>query len=447
MRDDLQELVDEVSRLLAAPATLEDADFTLLAFCAHDDSRAEAMDAVRTRSILTRGSPPATRAWFEEFGIAAAEAPLRTPADEAAGILTRLVIPVRHAGRTRGYLWLLDGGRIDPDGRRRPRAGRRRGARRRGRAAARRARRRPTRTSAGRSPRRSPAASRPRRRRSARWPAFLGEHAAQVLVALAPGRPGCRPGGGSRRRARSPPRCEDGAGRRPGPAARPRPTCARPAPWRRRRSPACRRAARPGCPAVRSGGQRALPAQWAQARAAARVAAAECRGCPRWRTGQSSAPGGRSAELPGPDPVVVPLLADPVLTETAEVFLDAPGSASRAAAALQIHRQTLYYRLARIEELTGLDLADGEARLLLPRVREGGPLSPRLTVMTDVLHLLAHRNGGGARVPRAHPRPARPRARPLTVGRRAGAHARLLAGAPRRRSTSGPPGSRAMPTP
>src|SRR4051794_15122144 len=114
MRDDLQELVDEVSRLLSAPATLEDAEFTLLAFCAHDDSHAETMDAVRTRSILTRGSPAATRAWFEEFGIAAAETPLRTPADEAAGIRTRLVIPVRHAGRTRGYLWLLDGGRIDP---------------------------------------------------------------------------------------------------------------------------------------------------------------------------------------------------------------------------------------------------------------------------------------------------------------------------------------------
>src|SRR3954452_21572235 len=114
MRDDLQELVDDVSQLLAAPATLEDAEFTLLAFCAHDDSSAETMDAVRTRSILTRGSPAATRAWFEEFGIAAAEAPLRTPADESAGILTRLVLPVRHAGRTRGYLWLLDGGRIDP---------------------------------------------------------------------------------------------------------------------------------------------------------------------------------------------------------------------------------------------------------------------------------------------------------------------------------------------
>ena len=57
MRDDLQELVDDVSRLLAAPVTLEDADFTLLAFCAHDAAAEDAMDAVRTRSILTRGSP------------------------------------------------------------------------------------------------------------------------------------------------------------------------------------------------------------------------------------------------------------------------------------------------------------------------------------------------------------------------------------------------------
>src|SRR3712207_9562752 len=82
VRDDLQELVDDVSRLLEAPVTLEDADFTLLAFCAHDAAAEGAMDAVRTRSILTRGSPPETRAWFEEFGIASAEAPLRRPRSE-----------------------------------------------------------------------------------------------------------------------------------------------------------------------------------------------------------------------------------------------------------------------------------------------------------------------------------------------------------------------------
>jgi DNA-binding PucR family transcriptional regulator len=62
---------------------------------------------------------------------------------------------------------------------------------------------------------------------------------------------------------------------------------------------------------------------------------------------------------------VRPLLADAVLTGTAETWLDTGCSAARASAALHVHRQTLYSRLARIAQLTGLDLADGDARLLL----------------------------------------------------------------------------------
>jgi hypothetical protein len=107
-----------------------------------------------------------------------------------------------------------------------------------------------------------------------------------------------------------------------------------------------------------------LPVQWAQARAAARVAASVPRFSPvaHWAELGAWRP---VTELGGPDPVVVSLLADPVLTETAEVYLDCAGSASRAATALSIHRQTLYYRLSRIAAVTGLDLADGDARLLL----------------------------------------------------------------------------------
>ncbi|WP_143669795.1 CdaR family transcriptional regulator, partial [Streptomyces sp. rh195] len=67
------------------------------------------------------------------------------------------------------------------------------------------------------------------------------------------------------------------------------------------------------------------------------------------------------------DPAVAPLLAPPhrELAHTAEVFLDRAGQAGRTAAALGIHRQTLYYRLSRIQQITGLDLNDGEDRLLL----------------------------------------------------------------------------------
>ncbi|MYV56795.1 helix-turn-helix domain-containing protein, partial [Streptomyces sp. SID3212] len=70
---------------------------------------------------------------------------------------------------------------------------------------------------------------------------------------------------------------------------------------------------------------------------------------------------------PTPDPAVSPLLtpAHTELAHTAEVYLDCAGQAGRTAAALGIHRQTLYYRLSRIEHLTGLDLTSGEDRLLL----------------------------------------------------------------------------------
>jgi hypothetical protein len=363
VRDDLQELVDEVSRLLAAPATLEDADFTLLAFCAHDDSGAGAMDAVRTRSILTRGSPAPTRAWFEEFGIASAERPLRTPADPEAGILTRLVIPLRHAGRTRGYLWLLDGGRIDPadDGDVALAAAVELAAEA-GRLLAERA---ASDDDLGRPLAAALTGGSAAHTQAVRTlVAALGEQLPLVLIALVPGPEGLperwrRPGAGAVAAV-----LPDGepvvamlvpltgtADLRPAGALTAASLAGLP------------RGSTAGVSEVRRG-VADLPGQWARARAAARVAGAVPQFSPvahwaelgAWRA---------VSELAGPDPAVVPLLADPVLTRTAEVFLDEAGSASRSATALQVHRQTLYYRLSRIEALTGLDLADGGARLLL----------------------------------------------------------------------------------
>nr|WP_271211830.1 helix-turn-helix domain-containing protein [Rhodococcus wratislaviensis] len=45
--------------------------------------------------------------------------------------------------------------------------------------------------------------------------------------------------------------------------------------------------------------------------------------------------------------------------------MDHAGDAAATAAELRIHRQTLYYRLGRIEDLTGLDLTVGAHRLEL----------------------------------------------------------------------------------
>ncbi|MGC9382505.1 PucR family transcriptional regulator, partial [Streptomyces sp. MH13] len=108
---------------------------------------------------------------------------------------------------------------------------------------------------------------------------------------------------------------------------------------------------------------------WWEASAAARAARAESRFGPvaEWTSIGAfrllTALPARSVR----DPAVRVLLspAHRELARTAEVYLDCAGQAGRTAAELGIHRQTLYYRLSRVEQLTGLDLADGEDRLLL----------------------------------------------------------------------------------
>jgi sugar diacid utilization regulator len=53
------------------------------------------------------------------------------------------------------------------------------------------------------------------------------------------------------------------------------------------------------------------------------------------------------------------------LLATLETYLDAAGNVQESAKLLHVHRGTLYYRLSRVEELTGMSLADGQDRLAL----------------------------------------------------------------------------------
>lgn len=359
MRDDLQDLVDEVSRVLAAPATLEDPEFTLLAFCAQGET-AGALDAVRTRSILTRGSPEQTRRWFSDFGIGAATTPLRTPADPAAGILTRLCLPVRYDGALLGWLWLLDDGRTDVTDPAAPGLAE-------GVALAAEAGRLLAATRPGAADRSAALTAvlegRPAERDRRALTDALGVDTPQTLVALRPHRSGLPAGW-------TPP----GAGAvtaLPGDRSAVAVLLPLPRTGDVRPAGALAAAALTALPAGSTAGVATarrgcadLPGQWAEARAAARVAAAEPRLAPvaswtelgAWR---------QVVRAGGPDPVLAPLLADPVLTASAEAWLDCAGSPQRAAARLRVHRQTLYYRLGRVGELTGLDLAEGDDRLLL----------------------------------------------------------------------------------
>ena len=371
---DYQELVDEISELLGAPATLENRDFELIAFGAYDgegDLDPTALDPVRTRSILTRRSTAAIRTWFEGFGITRATGPVRIPPTPEAGVYRgRICLPVRHRGVVLGYVWLLDD---DP----------------------------------GPSAPQLDAAMRV----TARIGALLGDEAQagadltrelravltaergwQLDMAVAALRTALGPRGDGPHTvvcvAPWPSADPDDA-----PSARtvPHATALCTVPWgtteqclavlvRLRAldvsSPAeatATRLLKDGPRAAGIGRPRTgltdLATTWQEATSAARAALAEPRLAPiaDW---SHIGPYRLLTTLPPDsphDPAIAPLLSPThhELARTAEVYLDCAGQAGRTAAELGIHRQTLYYRLSRVEQLTGLDLDDGEDRLLL----------------------------------------------------------------------------------
>jgi DNA-binding PucR family transcriptional regulator len=71
------------------------------------------------------------------------------------------------------------------------------------------------------------------------------------------------------------------------------------------------------------------------------------------------------------------------LLPTLGTFLDYAGDVRRTAAELRVHRTTLYHRLSRVEQNSGLSLRDGRDRLLLHLMLRlhrmyGAPLQPSL---------------------------------------------------------------------
>jgi hypothetical protein len=366
---DFQDLVDEVSALLGAPATLEDRDFRLIAFGVHDSDDDAAMDPVRTRSILTRRSTAEVRAWFERFGIARAAGPVRIPAAPSAGVFRgRLCLPVRHGDVVYGYVWLLDEADHSPAQLAAAMAvAARIGARLA--AAAR------IGSDAGAALRALLTASSRAGRDEAEdaLRAALGEDAdephALVCVRAAAGDedlPGLRTVPAAAALCRVPDRH-----RAESVAALVRLRSAQILLPARTAATRLLEAEGAGVAGLSEGrtSLAELPDAWREAVDAARAAYAQPGLGPVARWADLGAYRLLTA-LPAdtaPDPAVAALLepAHRDLARTAEVYLDHAGQAGRTAAALAVHRQTLYYRLSRIEQLTGLDLADGQARLLL----------------------------------------------------------------------------------
>ncbi|MBL1113351.1 helix-turn-helix domain-containing protein [Streptomyces sp. 110] len=421
MRDDYQQLVDEITAVLRAPATLENRDFALIAFGAQesedsDGTEEPALDPVRTRSILQRRSTAAVRAWFEAFGIARAQAPLRIPPDPAAGVfMGRICLPVRHRGVVHGYVWLLDDGHLadlelgGPAGARDPRLVRAmETADRIGALLAAEARAGEELGELLRDALTGPPAGRDAARSGLRAALRGAADGPLALVAVVPWTPGTGEDADHPGLPHLPgivAACAllgDAAAGAPGVSGAPGAGLAalvrlraasaldpaRATAEQLLRSPRATAGGRgPGGPAPRAAagvsaprrGLEDLPAAWQEALAAARAAHADTHLGPvaEW---SAIGPYRLLAALPAlpPDAAVRPLLepAHAELARTAETFLDCAGQAGRTAQRLGIHRQTLYYRLSRVRQLTGLDLDAGEDRLLLHMTLKAARLGP-----------------------------------------------------------------------
>lgn len=352
MSDDLQDVVDDLSDLLAAPAVLEDTAFTLLAYSSLSSDTA---DPVRTESILGRTASPAVRSYFLEHGIASATGPVRIPGSPERSITARVCLPARSEGRTLGYLWVLEG----PGGL--PTSALSRAAALAERAGALLARRQ---QNADRhSQLVSALLSSPDDARSAHAALVeRGDLPSSGACALCLVRTPARPQLARVLPVLDPPSSDDALL----PVAR-----------RVTRLVGAEGHAGVGSvvvlPAVLSTADlQALRASAAEADVAARVSLGRphlgrvltwptlgfyqlaLQGVPFVEAVIRATPAARLRSR-----------AEPELVRTALTYLDEAGHAVRTASALGVHRQTLYYRLERIQTLTGIDLSQGEARLQL----------------------------------------------------------------------------------
>jgi hypothetical protein len=107
MSTQLQAIVDTLAMRLDRAVAVDDRNSRLLAYSSHPGP----VDEIRMSSILSRRAPDAAWKWALAHGINKAERPIRLPAKPDIGMEPRVGMPVRCQGVLLGYLWL-----IDPDG-------------------------------------------------------------------------------------------------------------------------------------------------------------------------------------------------------------------------------------------------------------------------------------------------------------------------------------------
>jgi len=105
MLEELQQLAEGLADQLQRSVAIDDPQIRLLVHTAHRD---ETVDQFRVDSILQLVGAAEVVEWVFSHDIAQAIAPVRIPANAGLGAIARVCVPVRCQGVLLGYLWLLD---------------------------------------------------------------------------------------------------------------------------------------------------------------------------------------------------------------------------------------------------------------------------------------------------------------------------------------------------
>jgi hypothetical protein len=109
-RDDEDPMRAELDRLAASlgrSVSVDDPDGGLVGYSV----QAGDADEARIAAILTRRVPAAVQQWQDEQGVRAASEPFRLPANPALGMAERWCVPIREGDVALGYLWVLEADR------------------------------------------------------------------------------------------------------------------------------------------------------------------------------------------------------------------------------------------------------------------------------------------------------------------------------------------------
>jgi hypothetical protein len=102
--DAVQQLIDDACAELGRGIGLDDSRLEALAY----SSQPGVVDSVRRESLLRRRPSAEVAEWLDGLGIRGSQGAMRLQSNEGLGLRERVCVPVRHEGELLGFLWILD---------------------------------------------------------------------------------------------------------------------------------------------------------------------------------------------------------------------------------------------------------------------------------------------------------------------------------------------------